>query len=120
MSGAELPPLRDGIARHGLDARKPLGQRFLLDPNLSGKIARLAGDLAGRDVAEVGPGPGGLTRALLDTKARRGLAVELDRGAVGALRGLEGASSGRLRVLEGRPPSGGRPGLGGAAPPTGA
>src|SRR4051812_1281785 len=100
MSGAELPPLRDVIARHGLDARKSLGQHFLLDANLTAKIARLAGDLAGREVAEVGPGPGGLTRALLATEARRVLAVELDRRAVGALRELQEAYPGRLELLE--------------------
>jgi len=100
MSGAELPPLRDVVARHGLDARKSLGQHFLLDTNLTGRIARLAGDLSGREVAEVGPGPGGLTRALLGTQAARVLAIELDRRAIGALRELQEAYPGRLDVLE--------------------
>ncbi|MBC7800900.1 MAG: 16S rRNA (adenine(1518)-N(6)/adenine(1519)-N(6))-dimethyltransferase, partial [Gemmatimonadaceae bacterium] len=74
---AALPPLREVIARHGLDARKKLGQHFLLDANLTGRIARQAGDLVGRHVVEVGPGPGGLTRALLETGARV-IAVEKD------------------------------------------
>lgn len=100
MSGAELPPLRDVIARHGLDARKSLGQHFLLDQNLTAKIARLAGDLAGREVAEVGPGPGGLTRSLLEAGAKRVLAVELDRRAIGALHELQSAFPGRLDLLE--------------------
>src|SRR3954453_20656981 len=100
MSGAELPPLRDVIARHGLLARKSLGQHFLLDPNLPQKIARLAGDLSGREVAEVGPGPGGLTRALLQSPAKRVLAVELDRRAIGALQDLQLAYPDRLDVLE--------------------
>jgi 16S rRNA (adenine1518-N6/adenine1519-N6)-dimethyltransferase len=100
MSGAELPPLRDVIARHGLDARKSLGQHFLLDRNLTSKIARLAGDLAGREVAEVGPGPGGLTRALLETEAQRVLAVELDRRAIAALQELQAAYPGRLEIVE--------------------
>jgi 16S rRNA (adenine1518-N6/adenine1519-N6)-dimethyltransferase len=98
--GADLPPLREVIARHGLDARKSLGQHFLLDPNLTARIARLAGDLTGREVAEVGPGPGGLTRALLETGARRVLAVELDRRAIAALADLGAAYPGRLDVLE--------------------
>ncbi|HYZ63438.1 MAG TPA: 16S rRNA (adenine(1518)-N(6)/adenine(1519)-N(6))-dimethyltransferase RsmA [Acetobacteraceae bacterium] len=100
MCGASLPPLREVIARHGLDARKSLGQHFLLDLNLTSRIARLAGDLAGRHVVEVGPGPGGLTRALLETDAARVLAVELDRRAVGAMQDLQRAYPGRLDVLE--------------------
>ena len=71
-------PLREVIARFGLDAKKSLGQHFLLDENLCGKIARQAGDLAGRHVIEVGPGPGGLTRALLATDAASITAVEID------------------------------------------
>ncbi len=98
--GAELKPLRDVIRRHGLDARKSLGQHFLLDPAITGRIARLAGDLTGRHVVEVGPGPGGLTRALLDTDAEHVLAVELDRRAVGAVEELALLHPGRLRVLE--------------------
>jgi 16S rRNA (adenine1518-N6/adenine1519-N6)-dimethyltransferase len=94
-----LPSLRDTIARHGLDARKSLGQHFLLDENLCARIARLAGALDGRQVLEVGPGPGGLTRALLATEASHVTAVELDRRAVAALAELEAAHPGRLTVV---------------------
>ena len=73
-----LPPLREVIAAHGLSARKALGQNFLLDLNLTGKIARRAGDLAACDVLEIGPGPGGLTRALLAEGARHVVAIERD------------------------------------------
>jgi len=96
-----LPPLREVIARHGLDARKALGQHFLLDLNLTAKIARAAGDLTGRTVLEVGPGPGGLTRALLDAGAAVVLAVEKDRRAVAALAELAAVYPGRLQVIEG-------------------
>ena len=95
-----LPSLRDTIARHGLDARKSLGQHFLLDEGLCGRIARLAGAMDGRHVLEVGPGPGGLTRALLAGEAAHVTAVELDRRAVAALAELEGAYPGRLTVVE--------------------
>ncbi len=95
-----LPSLRDTIARHGLDARKSLGQHFLLDQNLCDRIATLAGDLTGRHVLEVGPGPGGLTRALLASPAAAVLAVELDRRAIAALAELSAAFPGRLTVLE--------------------
>jgi 16S rRNA (adenine1518-N6/adenine1519-N6)-dimethyltransferase len=88
------------IARHGLDARKSLGQHFLLDANLVARIARQAGDLAGRHVVEVGPGPGGLTRALLATEAADVTAVEVDARAIAAIRELADASS-RLRIVEG-------------------
>ena len=71
-----LPPLREVIATHGLSAKKSLGQNFLLDLNLTAKIARSAGDLTGADVLEIGPGPGGLTRGLLAEGARKVLAVE--------------------------------------------
>jgi 16S rRNA (adenine1518-N6/adenine1519-N6)-dimethyltransferase len=98
---SDLPSLRETIARHGLDARKSLGQHFLLDPALCGRIAGLAGDLAGRSVIEVGPGPGGLTRALLATAAAEVVALELDRRAVAALAELTAAHPGRLRVIEG-------------------
>ena len=101
MSGAELPSLRETVARHGLDARKSLGQHFLLDPAICARIAALAGDLTGRHVLEVGPGPGGLTRALLATLAAEVVAVELDRRAVAALAELAAAHPGRLRVIEG-------------------
>jgi 16S rRNA (adenine1518-N6/adenine1519-N6)-dimethyltransferase len=97
----DLPSLRETVARHGLDARKSLGQHFLLDPAICARIAALAGDLAGRHVLEVGPGPGGLTRALLATPAAEIVAVELDRRAVAALADLAAAHPGRLRVVEG-------------------
>ncbi|BDG73863.1 16S rRNA (adenine(1518)-N(6)/adenine(1519)-N(6))-dimethyltransferase RsmA [Roseomonas fluvialis] len=96
----DLPSLRETIARHGLDARKALGQHFLLDPAVCARIAGLAGDLSGRHVIEVGPGPGGLTRALLASPAAQVVAVELDRRAVAALAELEAAYPGRLRVIE--------------------
>ncbi len=100
-AGATLPGLHETIARHGLDARKSLGQHFLLDEALCRRIAALAGDLAGRHVLEVGPGPGGLTRALLATAAASVTAVELDRRAVAALAELAAAHPGRLAVVEG-------------------
>lgn len=87
------------VARHGLDARKSLGQHFLLDANLTARIARLAGDLSGRHVVEVGPGPGGLTRALLDGPAASVTAVELDERAVAAAEELRAAHPERLRVV---------------------
>ena len=99
-AGGALPSLRETIARHGLDARKSLGQHFLLDEALCRRIAALAGDLAGRQVLEVGPGPGGLTRALLASSAAAVTAVELDRRAVAALAELAAAHPGRLRVIE--------------------
>jgi len=80
-----LPPLREAIRRHGLTARRSLGQNFLLDLNLTGRIARAAGPLAGVTVLEVGPGPGGLTRALLAEGAARVIAVERDERAIAAL-----------------------------------
>ena len=96
-----LPPLRDVIARHHLDARKALGQHFLLDLNLTRRIARAAGDLAAGTVIEIGPGPGGLTRALLAEGARRVIAVERDRRCVDALQDLVAAADGRLTLVEG-------------------
>ena len=95
-----LPPLREVIARHGLDARKSLGQHFLLDLNLTARIARAAGDLEAATVLEIGPGPGGLTRALLEAGAREVIAVEKDSRAVAALVELAAAYPGRLRVVE--------------------
>jgi 16S rRNA (adenine1518-N6/adenine1519-N6)-dimethyltransferase len=97
---ADLPPLREVIARHGLSASKALGQNFLLDPQLLDRIARVAGDLDGQRVYEVGPGPGGLTRALLRAGAEV-TAVERDRRCLPALAELTEASGGRLRVIEG-------------------
>ncbi len=88
------------IARHGLDARRSLGQHFLLDANLVARIARQAGDLAGRHVVEVGPGPGGLTRALLATEAAGVTAVEVDPRAIAAITELAGLSP-RLRLVDG-------------------
>jgi len=99
-AAATLPSLRDTIARHGLAPRKSLGQHFLLDEALLARIARLAGDLAGRHVLEVGPGPGGLTRALLEAGAAHVHAVELDSRAVAALAELSDAHPGRLTVTE--------------------
>lgn len=96
----QLPPLREVIARHGLAPRKLLGQHFLLDLNLTAKIARAAGELRGACVLEVGPGPGGLTRALLDAGAAEVIAVEKDARAIAALAELETAYPGRLRLVE--------------------
>lgn len=96
-----LPPLREVIRRHGLAAQKALGQNFLLDLNVTGKIARMAGDLTDCDVLEVGPGPGGLTRALLAEGARRVVAVEKDRRAIAALHEIAARYPGRLEVIEG-------------------
>lgn len=94
-----LPPLREVIARHDLQAKKQLGQNFLLDLNLTAKIARQAGDLSACDVLEIGPGPGGLTRGLLAEGARHVLAVEKDARALPALRDIAAAFPGRLTVL---------------------
>ena len=96
----KLPPLRDVIAAHGLAARHSLGQHFLLDGNLTTRIVRAAGDLDGRDVIEIGPGPGGLTRALLASGAARIVAIELDKRAVAAIEALAVVSGGRLSVVE--------------------
>ena len=92
--------MRETIAQFRLDARRKLGQHFLLDENLTAKIARQAGDLSGRHVIEVGPGPGGLTRALLATGVESVTAVELDPRAADAMRALAGHHAGRLRVVE--------------------
>lgn len=96
---AKRPPLRDVIARHGLGARRSLGQHFLLDGNLTGRIVREADPLTGLHVVEVGPGPGGLTRALLDSDAASVTAVEVDRRAIAAMEELAATAGGRLRVL---------------------
>ena len=96
-----LPPLREVIRAHDLVAKKQLGQNFLLDLNLTAKIARQAGDLSGCDVLEVGPGPGGLTRGLLAEGARRVLAVEKDPRCLPALAEISGAYPGKLDVING-------------------
>ncbi|MGC1260675.1 MAG: 16S rRNA (adenine(1518)-N(6)/adenine(1519)-N(6))-dimethyltransferase RsmA [Jannaschia helgolandensis] len=94
-----LPPLRDVINAHDLRAKKSLGQNFLLDLNLTARIARVAGSLEGVDVLEVGPGPGGLTRGLLAEGARHVLAVEKDARCLPALAEIEAACPGRLTVV---------------------
>ena len=96
-----LPPLSQVIATHGIAAKKALGQNFLLDLNLTGRIARAAGDLAETDVLEVGPGPGGLTRALLAHGARRVVAIERDARCLDALAEIAAHWPGRLTVVEG-------------------
>ncbi len=96
-----LPPLREVIARHGLDARKALGQNFLLDLNLTQKIARTAGPLEDATVFEVGPGPGGLTRAILALGAKKVIAVERDARCLPALAEVAEHYPGRLDVIEG-------------------
>jgi 16S rRNA (adenine1518-N6/adenine1519-N6)-dimethyltransferase len=95
----ELPPLRDVIRRYGLSAKKSLGQNFLLDFNLIGRIARAAGPLDGVDVIEIGPGPGGLTRALLAQGARRVIVVERDERAIHALEEISERNPGRLEIV---------------------
>ena len=95
----ERPRLREVIIRHGLDARKSLGQHFLLDENLTARIVRAAGPLAGRHVIEVGPGPGGLTRALLQTEVSEVVAIEIDPRAVAPIAELAVAEA-RLRIVE--------------------
>ncbi|KPP91491.1 16S rRNA (adenine(1518)-N(6)/adenine(1519)-N(6))-dimethyltransferase RsmA [Erythrobacter sp. HL-111] len=95
-----LPPIREVIARHGLSASKALGQNFLLDEQLLARIAAIPGDLSDRAVLEVGPGPGGLTRALLKAGARV-TAIEMDRRCLPALAELGEAFPGRLSVIEG-------------------
>ncbi len=96
-----LPPLREVIRRHGLAAKKSLGQNFLLDLNLTGRIARAAGPLEGATVIEIGPGPGGLTRALLTEGARRVIAIERDERAIAALNEIAEHHPGRLTVVAG-------------------
>ncbi|HBF28150.1 16S rRNA (adenine(1518)-N(6)/adenine(1519)-N(6))-dimethyltransferase RsmA [Rhizobium sp.] len=96
-----LPPLRDVIQRHGLDAKKALGQNFLLDLNITQKVARTAGDLTEATVLEVGPGPGGLTRALLALGAKKVIAVERDTRCLPALAEISDHYPGRLDVIEG-------------------
>ena len=96
-----LPPLRTVIAEHNLKAQKSLGQNFLLDLNLTSKIARQAGDLSQCDVLEIGPGPGGLTRGLLAERARHVVVIEKDRRCIAALREIQIAFPQRMTVLEG-------------------
>ena len=96
-----LPPLREAIRRHGLIARKSLGQNFLLDLNLTGRIARAAGPLHGVTVIEVGPGPGGLTRALIAEGAAHVVAIERDERAIAALAEIAAHYPGRLTVIAG-------------------
>ena len=100
MSLEDLPPLRDALADAGLLARKSFGQHFLLDLNVTRKIARLAGPLDGLTVIEVGPGPGGLTRALLESEAAHVVAVEKDPRFLPLLADLGAAAPGRLTVIE--------------------
>lgn len=97
----ELPPLRDVIRRYDLRALRQLGQNFLLDLNLTRRIAAAAGDLTDRTVIEIGPGPGGLTRALLETAVRQVIAVERDPRCLTALGELETAADGRLVLIAG-------------------
>lgn len=96
-----LPPLRDVVRRHGLQPSKALGQNFLFDLNLTARIARSGGPLAGHTVLEVGPGPGGLTRALLDEGAATIIAIERDARCLPALDEIAAHHPGRLRVIEG-------------------
>lgn len=93
-----LPPLRDVIAAHDLRAKKALGQNFLLDMNITDKIVRQAGDLSGKTVFEIGPGPGGLTRSLIGSNAAKIIAVEFDPRAVAALQNLTGE---RVEIVQG-------------------
>jgi len=94
-----LPPLREVIAAHGLDAKKSLGQHFLFDLNLTGRIARGAGDLATGTTIEIGPGPGGLTRALLEAGARHVIGVERDDRAIAIQNEIAAAYPGRLEII---------------------
>jgi 16S rRNA (adenine1518-N6/adenine1519-N6)-dimethyltransferase len=95
----DLPPLREVIRQHALSARKSLGQNFLLDLNLTARIARAAGPLEDATIIEIGPGPGGLTRALLALGARRVIAVERDRRALAALEEISARYPGRLEII---------------------
>ncbi len=99
--GVELPPLREVVAAHGLDARKALGQNFLFDLNLTGRIARAAGPLKGATIVEIGPGPGGLTRALLAEGANKVIAIERDERCLPALAEISAHYPGRLEIIAG-------------------
>ena len=98
---SDLPPLREVISAHGLRAEKSLGQNFLLDQNITDKIVRHTGNLSGKTVIEIGPGPGGLTRSLLKSDAQKVIAVEFDPRAVKALDDLKDVSDGRLEIVHG-------------------
>ena len=97
----KLPPLKDVISKHQLRAKKSLGQNFLLDLNLTSKIARYAGNLDQFDILEIGPGPGGLTRSLLNEGARKVVAIEKDSRCIEALEEIQAAFPGRLKLLQG-------------------
>ena len=101
MTDDGLPPLREVIEKHGIAPKKSLGQNFLMDLNLTGKIARSAGDLSASTVIEVGPGPGGLTRALLGHGAGRVIAIERDERSVAALDDIAGVYENRLEIVHG-------------------
>lgn len=101
LSQDGLPPLREVVERHGLMAQKALGQNFLFDLNLTGRIARAAGPLEGQTVVEIGPGPGGLTRALLANGAAQVIAIERDRRCLPALAEIAAHYPGRLEVVDG-------------------
>ena len=96
-----LPPLKDVISKYKISAKKSLGQNFLLDPNLTSKIARSAGNLEKSDVLEIGPGPGGLTRSLLNEGARKVVAIEKDTRCIAALEEIQTYFPGRLKLLQG-------------------
>ena len=97
----KLPPLKDVISKHQLRAKKSLGQNFLLDLNLTSKIARYAGNLDQFDILEIGPGPGGLTRSLLNEGARKVVAIEKDSRCIEALQEIQATFPGRLKLLQG-------------------
>ena len=97
----KLPPLKDVISKHQLRAKKSLGQNFLLDLNLTSKIARYAGNLDQFDILEIGPGPGGLTRSLLDEGARKVVAIEKDSRCIEALEEIQATFPGRVKLLQG-------------------
>ena len=96
-----LPPLKDVISKYEIRAKKSLGQNFLLDLNLTSKIARYAGNLKQSDVLEIGPGPGGLTRSLLNEGARQVVSIEKDNRCIAALEEIQSLFPGRLRLLKG-------------------
>ena len=97
----KLPPLKDVISKHKLSAKKSLGQNFLLDLNLTSKIARYAGNLEQSDVLEIGPGPGGLTRSLLKEGARKVVAIEKDTRCIAALEEVQTQFTGKLKIVQG-------------------